>query len=167
MKLPKSVYSGKELKGQIVRQHKWQRVILLCIIGYEAAGALSGGSLLIAVPDGRLMDMPVNIMHGFFRDFLIPGLMLLGLGFLNTAGFFAVLFRFRSDWVLAGLALGGLAVWFTVEIIILQELHWLHIMWGLPVVFGILLIIPMVSSKFRRLPVIYSDAVHDTLQKET
>jgi hypothetical protein len=166
MKPKQSVDTGKELKEHIVRQRKWQRIILLCVIGYEAAGALAGGSLLIAAPDGRLMDMPVNIMHGFFRDFLIPGLILLGLGFLNTAAFFAVLIRIRTDWILAGLALGGLAVWFIVEIIILQKLHWFHIMWGLPVVLGILMTIPMVSSKFMRIPVMDSSAGHDTSQTE-
>jgi hypothetical protein len=152
MKPKKSVDPETESKGEIVRQRKWQRIILLIVIGYEAAGALSGGSLLIAAPDGRIMDMPVSIMHGFFYDFLIPGFILLGLGFLNAVAFFAVLLRTRIDWLLAGLALGGLAGWFTVEIIILQELHWLHFMWGLPVVLGILMIIPLVPSKLRRKP---------------
>jgi hypothetical protein len=157
MKPKKSVTIGKELKGQIVRQRKWQRIILLSVIGYEAAGALTGGALLVAAPDGRLMDMPVNIMHGVFRDFLIPGLILFGLGILNTTAFFAVLLRIRAYWVLAGLALGGLVVWFIVEIIILQELHWLHIMWGLPVVLGILATIPLVSSRLRGIPVMDND----------
>ncbi len=157
MKPKKSVTSEKELKGQIVRQRKWQRIILLSVIGYEAAGALLGGILLVAAPDGRLMDMPVNIMHGVFRDFLIPGLMLVGLGILNTTAFFAVLLRIRAYWLLAGLALGGLAVWFIIEIIILQELHWLHIMWGFPVVLGILVTIPLVSSRLRGIPVMDND----------
>ena len=88
---------GKELKKQIVSQQKWQRIILLCVIVYEAAGALAGGALLVVAPDGRLMDMPVNIMHGVFEDFLIPGLILFGLGILNTTAFFTVLFRIRTD----------------------------------------------------------------------
>jgi hypothetical protein len=29
------------------------------------------------------MDMPVEITHGFFREFFIPGLMLIGLGIIN------------------------------------------------------------------------------------
>jgi hypothetical protein len=63
-----------------VTQSLWQRIILLSVIVYEAAGCLLGGSLLIASPDGRYMDMPVEIMHGAFSDFLIPGLILFGLG---------------------------------------------------------------------------------------
>jgi hypothetical protein len=128
-------------------QPTWQRIILLSVLGYEGAGCLLGGSLLVAAPDGRLMEMPVEIMHGVFRDFLIPGLILIGLGILNTSAFVAVLRRARTDWLLAGLGLGGLTIWFIVEIIILRELHWLHAMWGLPVLVGGLAALPMVPSR--------------------
>jgi membrane protease YdiL (CAAX protease family) len=130
-----------------IRQRTWQRVILLCVLGYEAAGCLSGGYLLVAEPDGRLMDMSVDIMHGFFPDFFIPGLILIGLGILNTASFVAVLRRTRTDWLLAGLALGGLVIWFTVEIIVLRQVHWLHGMWGLPVLLGCAVALPLVPSR--------------------
>lgn len=122
---------------------KWQRIILLIVLGYEGIGGLLGGILLVASPDGRLMDMPVNIMHGVFSDFFIPGLILTGMGALTMVAFFAVLRRSRADWLLGGLAMGGYIIWFTVEIIILRELHWLHIMWGVPVIVGFLLVLPM------------------------
>jgi hypothetical protein len=48
---------------------------------------------------------------------------------------------------LSSLALGGLVIWFTVEIIIPQEFHWLHAMWGLPVLAGIMVTIPLVISR--------------------
>ncbi len=134
----------------MVRQPIWQRITLLIVLGYEGLGALAGGSLLVAAPDGRLMDMPVEIMHGVFIDFLIPGLILFGLGILNTTAFISVLRRSRVDWLLAGLGLGGLAIWFIVEIAILQEFHWLHAMWGLPVLVGCLVTLPLVLS--RRFP---------------
>jgi len=128
----------------MVDQPRWQRIILLSVLGYEAAGALLGGSLLVAAPDGRLMEIPVYIMHGIFRDFLIPGLILLGLGVLNAAAFVTVFRRTHADWVLAGLALGGLTVWFGVEIAVLQELHWLNLIWSLPVIAGDLVVLPLV-----------------------
>jgi len=128
-------------------QPKWQRIILLSVLGYETAGALSGGFLLALAPDGRLMDMPIEIMHGFFKDFLAPGFMLIGLGVLNAAAFITVLLKNRNGWILSSLALGGLFIWFTVEIIILQEFHWLHAMWGLPVLVGIMVTIPLVISR--------------------
>ena len=132
--------------NKVVDQPRWQRITLLSVLGYEATGALSGGILLALAPDGRLMDMPVEIMHGFFKDFLIPGFMLIGLGILNAAAFITVLLKNRNGWILASLALGGLFIWFTVEIIILKELHWLHAMWGLPVLVGIMVTIPLVIS---------------------
>jgi len=138
------------MKGQRVTKRKWQHVTLLVILGYEAAGALSGGCLLVLAPDGRLMNMPVEIMHGFFKDFFQPGLILIGLGILSTIAFVTGLFRNRTNWIWVGLALGGLAIWFSVEILILQLVHWLHIMWGLPVVLGILLAIPLISSSLKR-----------------
>jgi hypothetical protein len=141
-------HNTKELQEQKkITQPKWLRIILLCIIGYEAAGCLLGGSLLIAKPDGRLMDMPVEIMHGVFNDFLVPGIILFALGILNTLAFVAVLRRSRFDWVMTGLGMGGLAIWFWIEIAILEELHWLHAMWGLPVALGCLLAIAFFSSR--------------------
>jgi hypothetical protein len=133
--------------SKVVDQPGWQRITLLSVLGYETAGALSGGFLLVLAPDGRLMDMPVEIMHGFFKDFLTPGFMLIGLGILNAAAFITVLLKNRNGWILASLALGGLFIWFTVEIIILKEFHWLHAMWGLPVLVGIMVTIPLVISR--------------------
>ena len=131
----------------MARQHRWQRITLLVVLGYEGLGALVGGSLLVAGPDGHYMDMPVSIMHGTFRDFLIPGLILSGLGLLNVAAFFAVWRRTRADWIAASVALGGLAIWFFVEIVILRELHWLHAMWGLPVVLGGVVAVPLLPFR--------------------
>src|SRR5436190_23631722 len=138
----------KKLSTQtMVQQLKWQRVILLTVLGYEAAGAVLGGILLIAAPNGRFMDMPVDIMHGAFPDFVIPGIILLALGILNGIAFISVLHKSHNDWFLAGLALGGLLIWFVVEIIILQELHWLHAMWVIPVLIGWVLTIPLIASR--------------------
>jgi hypothetical protein len=92
------------------------------------------------------MEMPVKIMHGAFPDFFIPGMLLLGLGILNSVSFITVLRRAAWDWILACLALGGLVIWFIVEMIILRELHWLHLMWGLPVLLGSIAAIPLVAS---------------------
>jgi hypothetical protein len=127
-------------------QRLWQRIILLVVLGYEGLGALVGGALLVARPDGSAMKIPVGILHGTFPDFLIPGVILFGLGLLNVAAFVLVLRRHRLDWLAAGLALGGLAIWFLVEIIIVRELVWLHAMWGLPVLLGLGVAIPLIPA---------------------
>ena len=135
----------------------WQLVVLLLILGYEGAGAITGGGFLAVSPGGRFMDMSASIMNGFFPDFLIPGVMLIGLGMLNSAAFVSVLKRSRIYWLLAGLAFGGLAIWFIVEIIILGEFHWLHAMWGLPVLAGCVLSYSIIyhhlSNRYPKLPV--------------
>lgn len=133
-------------------QPLWARIVLLTVLAYEGAGAILGGILLIIAPDGRLMDMPVDMMNGVFRNFFIPGVILLGLGLLNSYAFVSVLRRASADWLMAGLGLGGMLIWFVTEIIILQDLHWLHIMWGVPVLWGWLAFIPLIASRNATLP---------------
>jgi len=141
-----TIVDPKELQHthKQVGQSRWQRIILLTVLAYESIGCLLGGILLIAAPDGKYMDMPVDMMHGIFPNFLIPGIILFGLGILNTLAFIKVLRKTGSDWFMAGLALGGLYIWFVVEIIIIQELHWLHLMWGAPVLLGWVMTIPLI-----------------------
>ncbi|MBN9482670.1 MAG: DUF998 domain-containing protein [Bacteroidetes bacterium] len=133
-----------------IHQAHWQRIILLVALAYEGLGCLLGGTLLIIAPDGRLMDMPVDLMHGAFPDFMVPGIILFALGILNTSAFVAVLRKASVGWILAAMAMGGLLIWFWVEIAILLELHWLHAMWGLPVVLGSIMAISLTPVKVRQ-----------------
>ncbi|MBS1778649.1 MAG: DUF998 domain-containing protein [Bacteroidetes bacterium] len=130
-----------------IHQAHWQRIILLIVLAYEGLGCLLGGMLLVIASDGRLMDMPVDLMHGAFPDFIVPGIILFALGILNAIAFIAVLRKNSADWLLAAMAMGGLLIWFWVEIAILSELHWLHAMWGIPVVLGAMMVIPMIPIK--------------------
>ncbi|MCQ6958743.1 DUF998 domain-containing protein [Mucilaginibacter aquariorum] len=112
---------------------RFYRRFVIIILAYEALGCLLGGALLVMAPDGHLMEMPVRIMHGVFPDFTVPGFILLLLGVVNAAAFWAVLQKANRSLWMALFALGGLLGWFWMEIAILQQLHWLHAMWGLPV----------------------------------
>lgn len=143
-----SVYPAKEhVKNVRAGQAKWQKVTLLSVLAYETLGCLSGGGMLALAPDGRLMKMPVDMMHGVFPDFLIPGIILIALGILNAIALVAVLRRSPSAWLMAGLANGSLIVWFMVEIAILQGFHWLHAMWGLPVILGFVVALPLAPAR--------------------
>ncbi|HEX2657717.1 MAG TPA: DUF998 domain-containing protein [Polyangia bacterium] len=124
-------------------QRPWQRIVLLVVLAFEGAGGLAGGSLLVARPDGHLMGLPLTLMHGAFPDFLIPGVVLFGLGLLNAAAFVAVMRKIRTDWLWASLASGGFAIWFLVEILVVRELHWLQVMWGFPVIAGLMVTPPL------------------------
>ena len=130
-----------------VYQVTWQRILLLFVIFYEGLGGILGGILLIIEPDGHLMKMPVSMMRGTFPDFLIPGILLLCMGILSMVAGVAVWKRKPNDWFMAGLALGGFLVWFIMEIIIIKELHWLHLMWGLPVLLGWIVMIPLIALR--------------------
>lgn len=46
-------------------------------------------------------------------------------------------------------------IWFLVEIAILLEFHWLHAMWGLPVVLGLLAAIPSVPAHYQQKALLY------------
>lgn len=128
-------------------QPLWTRIILLFVLGYEGLGGLVGGSFLIARPNGELMQMPVELMRGTFSDFLIPGIILFAMSVLSLYAFFSILLRKQNDWLWACIGLCGWYTWFTVEIIILQELHWLHLMWGVPVLLGMITAIPLVVGR--------------------
>lgn len=125
-------------------QTKLQRIILLTVLAYEAWGGITGGMLLMTSPDGSSMKMPVEMMHGVFSNFLVPGIILHSMGLLTAAALIAVWTRAKIDWLLAGLVLVGFTIWFAVEIAILGELHWLHIMWGVPVLVGIWAALPLI-----------------------
>jgi len=120
-----------------------QRIILLIILAYEGWGGITGGTLLTFAPDGHIMKMSTDILHGYFPDFLIPGIILTGMGFLTTAAFFAVLFRAKKSWLLSLLSMGGYIIWFLVEMLLVGT-HWLQAMWGVPVLVGFVFTLPMV-----------------------
>lgn len=127
-------------------KNKWQRIILLIILAYEGWGGITGGTLLTLAPNGHIMKMTVEIMHGYFPDFLIPGLILAAMGVLTIAAFFAVLFKRSVGWLLSFLSMVGYIIWFATELVLVGT-HWLQIMWGAPVVIGLLLILPMIPWK--------------------
>lgn len=75
--------------------------------------------------------------------------MLTGMGIVNIVAFIAVLRKSVTAWIMAGVALVGYVIWFAVEITILRELHWLHIVWGTPVLVGIWAALPLIPGRRR------------------
>jgi hypothetical protein len=120
--------------------------------------------MLVAAPDGSLMQMPASNL-GPFSDFLIPGLLLVVfLGIYPLAVAYALwahpgwpwaqaLNPFRGmHWAWAGsLAAGAIVlVWIVTEMILLQAtvfLHWLTLGWGLALI-GLALL-PAVRREYR------------------
>lgn len=123
-----------------------KRIILLIVLALEGLGGILGGIFFAIAPDGHLMNIPVAGMHGAFPNFFIPGVILTGMGILTSAAFIAVLVKSSIDWLIAGVALVGFVIWFAVEIAILRELHWLHIVWGVPVLIGLWAALPLIHE---------------------
>jgi len=109
---------------------------MLTILAFEGLGALLGGPLLMAAPDGHVMDMPTEILGGTFPDFLVPGVLLTALGLLNVAAFFVVLLRRPNQRLWAQLAMAGFLVWFAVEFAVVGYGNPAQIIWGVPVLIG-------------------------------
>jgi hypothetical protein len=56
----------------------FSRNFLIFLLGFLSLGAFYGGISLIISPDGQIFHIPVEILHNSpFKDFLIPGLILL------------------------------------------------------------------------------------------
>lgn len=124
----------------------WLLIVLQFLLGF---GAFVSGGLLVAVPDGTLMHMPLSMLqYSPFSNFLIPGfilLLLLGLYPLVVA---YALWQ-RPDWHwpdganpfkhmhwgwAASLSAGVIVlIWITVQVFLLRSVAFLHVLyfiWG-------------------------------------
>jgi hypothetical protein len=117
----------------------------IAFLGLLGLGAVGGGIAIVAQPDGSSMQWDVKMLAGSpFADFLVPGLILLGL--FGVGSFFVAglgLARFRIAPFLA-FAIGcGQMIWIAVELAILGELSFLH-----PAMFAVGLIIAATSVRW-------------------
>ena len=124
----------------------WLLIVLQFLLGL---GAIGGGGVLIAAPDGSIIHMPLSMLeYSPFHNFLVPGIILLtGLGIFPLAIAFSLwqlpawrwpdflnpFQRMHWSWA-ASLAAGVITlIWITVEVLILRDIAFLHILyfaWG-------------------------------------
>lgn len=142
----------------------WASIVLHVLLG---VGAVASGGVLMAAPDGRLMQMPLSMLeHSPFSNFLIPGAILFTLlgvyplcvayGLWKRPGWRwpDAINPFKGiHWSWAGSLAAGVIVviWIVVEVIMLRAfefLHALYLVWGIVLV--VLTLLPEVRRHYAR-----------------
>jgi hypothetical protein len=107
------------------------RTVLFILISFVAFTATISGLLLVANPDGEIMNMSISLLKETpFKNFRIPGILLAVLvGAVNMlAGFFNMQRHARRyNWAMVG----GVMItgWIVVQMILIQTAHWLHFLY--------------------------------------
>ena len=138
----------------------WALIVLHLLLGL---GAVASGGMLMAAPDGHLMQMPLSMLeHSPFSDFLIPGAILFTLlgvyplcvayGLWKRPGWRwpDVINPFkRIHWSWAGSLAAGVigVIWIVVEVIMLRSFVFLQ---GLYLVWDIVLVVLTLLPEVRR-----------------
>lgn len=103
---------------------------LFILLMFVALTSIVSGLLMISDPPGTLLNLPPDILRETpFKNFLIPGILLVGVGLVNLfAGFCnAQRYRSRYKWsVVAGLLISG---WIIIQMIMINTIHWLHLLY--------------------------------------
>jgi len=142
----------------------WLLVVLQFLLGLSAF--LSGG-LMIAYPDGSLMQMPLSMLeYSPFQDFLIPGVIL-----FISLGVYPLLVAYslwrhptwrwaealnptkHMHWAWSASWAAGVIVliWITVQVLLLRSIDFLHVLyfvWGCALI--LITITPRVRTYYRR-----------------
>lgn len=106
---------------------KWTYLLLACLL-FLGVGALYGGTSLILDPTGGLLGLPFErIRDTIFGDYLIPGLVLLGiLGIGSFVVVYGILRRTLWAWP-AGVGLGtATVVWIGVQLLVVRRYFFLQ-----------------------------------------
>ena len=131
------------------KHHPLAMWLLICLQFLLGLGALCGGGVLIAAPDGSLIQMPLSMLeHSPFSNFLIPGVILFSLLGIYPVGVAYSLWQ-QPAWRLpealnpfkqlhwswaASLAAGiMLVIWISTQVLLIQAIVFLHILyfvWG-------------------------------------
>ena len=107
------------------------KTILFILISIVGLTATVSGLLMISVPSGAIMGLSVSLLDQTpFSNFLIPGIILAFLvGGINLLAVFFNIQRNanRYNWAIAG----GVMItgWIIAQIIFIQTIHWLHLLY--------------------------------------
>jgi|SRR5690554_1068870 len=124
-------------------------IILTCLHFFVGVGAIFGGIGVIIDSSGKGYGITTDILkYGPFNDFLIPGLILfifLGIIGLITAVFSLKYYQYQA--YLSGIMGVGLIVFITVQCMVLNGIHYLHVIFF---VIGLLETILAITLAFKK-----------------
>lgn len=106
------------------------RTLLLILVAFIGLTATTCGLLMIAYPLGSAMGLSIDMLRPtIVKDFLIPGILLTIVGIINMGAVFAAIQRSRNryNWSLAAGML--VCIWVVAEVILLQAVHWLQVVY--------------------------------------
>lgn len=108
------------------------RIIAIFLMLFNAAGAIFGGWSLIQDPTGGDLQMSLShLEHSPFRDYFIPGIILLSVnGIFCIVAMFMTMFQMNHyTWMILiqGALLTG---WIIIQMIMLREIYYLHYILG-------------------------------------
>ncbi len=108
------------------------RGLSIALLIFNGVGACFGGYLLVKDPTGQILQMPVEMLqHSPFSDYFIPGLTLLivfGVG--STIAAVLAIVKVKSHLIAATFIGVALTIWILTQIIMLQSVHYLHLIYG-------------------------------------
>jgi len=122
----------KILSANSPELRRFLKYIALLPLLLNGAGALVGGIPMIAWPDGSANGIPLSYLnHSPFKDYLIPGLVLVICnGVFSLLTFLALVFNIRHhSWFVLGQGIILLG-WIVIQVIMLREVNFLHVAFG-------------------------------------
>lgn len=116
-------------------ENNWNRPLRIIAIGLlvsNSVNALIAGWLFMKDPSGSSLGASINLLeHSPFQNFLIPGIVLfVANGLCSLIAACAALLRWKYYAWLIGFQGGILTGWIIIQVILLQEVNFLHFLFG-------------------------------------
>ena len=102
------------------------------LLVFNGVNAVVAGWLFTTDPSGSSLGASTNLLeHSPFRNFLIPGIILfVANGLCSLVAAFAALLRWKYYAWLISFQGGILTGWIVIQVILLQEVNFLHFLFG-------------------------------------
>ena len=102
---------------------RFYRIAAIVLLLFNGIGAIYGGYLFMAAPDGSLMHMPLSFLdHSPFTSFLIPGIILIVFnGLFSLVTCVSLLLKTKHYPLLIVMQGIILLIWITVQIVMIRS----------------------------------------------